>query len=491
MLVNRIVLLTALLVCCSFIATAKRGFNPHIDLRYHPLHRMSSSFDDVSSSSGSGYTYQWFTQQVDHFDQANTETFQQRYIVNDDFYVSGGPVFMIINGEGPMGLNTVSPQALQAAAWAQEFNALLVTLEHRYYGASFVTDDLSTDSLEYLSSQQALADNAVFRQFIAQEYSIPQGSKWVAFGGSYAGALTSWFRIKYPNLVDFVVASSGPVNAEIDFYQYLEVVQNSLETTANGQQCVANIAVATQKIQSMLTESNYGGVNDMFNLCPPLESDNDVSTFMQSLAGNFMGVVQYNDDGTNNPDINTLCATMTNEQNDPLTNYLEVWNQFAEGDCVDVSYESMIEELQNTTNDANTIGGRMWFYQTCTEFGYYQTSDSPNQPFGNLFGYEFNVQQCNDVFGFDFLPNVNWTHTDYGALNPVGTNVLYVNGKIDPWHALGIYQNPPIGQSELPSLFINGSSHCQDMMVPNIFTPSTLPPAQAQIQAWIQTQLNQ
>ncbi len=32
-------------------------------------------------------------------------------------------------------------------------------------------------------------------------------------------------------------------------------------------------------------------------------------------------------------------------------------------------------------------------YQTCTEFGYYQTSDDPSQPFGNGFGLQFSVQQ--------------------------------------------------------------------------------------------------
>jgi len=29
--------------------------------------------------------------------------------------------------------------------------------------------------------------------------------------------------------------------------------------------------------------------------------------------------------------------------------------------------------------------GRQWMYQTCTEFGYYQTSDDDKQPFGHHF----------------------------------------------------------------------------------------------------------
>lgn len=29
--------------------------------------------------------------------------------------------------------------------------------------------------------------------------------------------------------------------------------------------------------------------------------------------------------------------------------------------------------------------GRQWLYQTCTEFGYYQSTDSEQQVFGTLF----------------------------------------------------------------------------------------------------------
>jgi len=28
---------------------------------------------------------------------------------------------------------------------------------------------------------------------------------------------------------------------------------------------------------------------------------------------------------------------------------------------------------------------------------------------------------CNDVFGFNFLPDVNWTKTEYGANDPEGS----------------------------------------------------------------------
>ena len=43
---------------------------------------------------------QWYTQQLDHFNPADTRTWQQRYFVNDQYWKKGGPVFIQIGGEG-------------------------------------------------------------------------------------------------------------------------------------------------------------------------------------------------------------------------------------------------------------------------------------------------------------------------------------------------------------------------------------------------------
>lgn len=54
--------------------------------------------------------------------------------------------------------------------------------------------------------------------------------------------------------------------------------------------------------------------------------------------------------------------------------------------CLDAGYMSMINQLRNTSWDApGSEGGRQWTYQTCVEFGFFQSSDDPQQPFGNNF----------------------------------------------------------------------------------------------------------
>lgn len=75
---------------------------------------------------------------------------------------------------------------------------------------------MSVDNLAHLTSEQALADAATFRDAMVRKHSL-QDSKWVVFGGSYSGSLAAWFKLKYPHLAVGAVASSAPLFAIIDF----------------------------------------------------------------------------------------------------------------------------------------------------------------------------------------------------------------------------------------------------------------------------------
>ena len=80
----------------------------------------------------------WYTQQLDHFNLADTRSWQQRYFVNDQHWKQGGPVFIQIGGEGP-----ADPIWMTEGQWikyAQRHGALCVMLEHRFYGKSHPTE---------------------------------------------------------------------------------------------------------------------------------------------------------------------------------------------------------------------------------------------------------------------------------------------------------------------------------------------------------------
>jgi hypothetical protein len=50
----------------------------------------------------------------------------------------------------------------------QAFKATIVTIEHRYYGLSVPTPDLSTPNLAWLTIEQALEDLATFITWYAE-----------------------------------------------------------------------------------------------------------------------------------------------------------------------------------------------------------------------------------------------------------------------------------------------------------------------------------
>lgn len=64
---------------------------------------------------------------------------------------------------------------------AQQQGALMVVLEHRFYGKSQPFADLSTPNLRYLTSQHAVADMANFIAFMRKTY--PTVNAVVTIGG--------------------------------------------------------------------------------------------------------------------------------------------------------------------------------------------------------------------------------------------------------------------------------------------------------------------
>lgn len=197
----------------------------------------------------------------------------------------------------------------------------------------------------------------------------------------------------------------------------------------------------------------------------------EISNLYQTIADDFAGVVQYNKDNRIgkpkgwNVTIDTVCDVMTNQSVGPPIERLARVNQLLldayESKCLDYRYDKMIESLQNTSWNAEAAeGGRQWMYQTCTEFGFFQTSTGQSQIFGDFFPVDFYVDQCQDVFGGQFTgafmqEEVEWTNKDYGGLDIEVTNVVFVHGSIDPWHALGITKSVNQGA---PAIFIKGLS---------------------------------
>jgi len=94
----------------------------------------SKPVNPVKDSGVDSYgTQKIYSNRIDHFDASNTQTFGQRYCVNDTFAQPNGPVVLYICGEYQCSAGETELAAFELGI---KYNATLLTLEHRFYGES-------------------------------------------------------------------------------------------------------------------------------------------------------------------------------------------------------------------------------------------------------------------------------------------------------------------------------------------------------------------
>ncbi|XP_050683303.1 putative serine protease K12H4.7 [Leptidea sinapis] len=412
----------------------------------------------------------WFDQILDHNDPKNNQTWRQRYYAYDTFYdrADPGPVFLLIEGEG-----SLSPSWGVKGYWielAKKFKAQAFYLEHRFYGESHPTSDLSMKSLKYLTSQQALADIANFIKGMNKQYKLSASTKWVAFGGSYAGALVAWLRLKYPKVVYASVSSSAPVQATYNFKDFYSVVVKSLRVKVPGVQCDLKVKAAHEELEKLIRKSPEVVVKDLM-ICKPYTdwTEHDLKLFYVSMASSFADLVQYDDVNSAtrksyNYTISYVCNNIfkNNSPYTALVKFNELSLNLYNETCVDIDYNNIISDLRNESLTSSS--DRLWLYQTCTELGYFQTSDKVVSFFGNYFPIDFWTKICTSTFGEEYnetfiMSGIAKTNHYYGGADINATRILSVHGSIDPWHALGVTECRP----NMPRIYIKGSAHCADM----------------------------
>lgn len=262
-------------------------------------------------------------------------------------------------------------------------------------------------------------------------------------------------------------------------------------------------------------------LTEKYQLCDPIEKSIanplDISNLYEGIASDFAGVVQYNKDNrdNNHVSIDDVCDLMCNQTLGAQVTRLAAVNSLLlkenEQKCLDFKYDKMIDQMKNVSWGSDVANGmRQWTYQTCTEFGFYQTSDKSSSVFGDKFNSDFFVRQCADIYGkrwafvlksFRFLHCLNYrfnnvtlqngvdrTNIIYGALKPSTTNVLYVHGSIDPWYALGLTETN--AAQPQPTIYIQGTAHCANMYEPNDNDLPQLKKAREEIIKFIQALLN-
>mmetsp|Transcript_5464 Transcript_5464/g.13044 ORF Transcript_5464/g.13044 Transcript_5464/m.13044 type:complete len:571 (-) Transcript_5464:204-1916(-) len=470
-------------------------------------------------------------QPLDHYDATDTRSWTQRVFVRRAFFDGTGPVFVCVGGEGPpldASSLVASPHCNDAVELAAVVGALLVAVEHRYFGPSADVRPLpsfDTESLRYLSSSQAVEDLINVHAAVSLNYSLTHRNRWVTFGGSYPGLVAGYARLRLPHLFHAAVSSSSPWKAVVDMPQYNNGVASALANTAVGgsANCASTVRDGhAELLLALRTEEGRRDLEASFNLCE--KGALDTRTLALAWAGGgaiFVGA-QSSNPGCSDPacDIRTICELLSQPSDDPPTSTaaeptastfsssttaaqsatvqpsteptpVQVGGMLLElqalrrlaavnakqraGACIptmELDPTVALAELLNTSSPA-----RAWPYQTCAEYGFFQTCEVGSEcPFARgALSLSGSFEMCRRAFGIsaaEVAVHVARTNARYGGNRPAASRVLFINGDVDPWSALGVLASPDGNRSEPVYLAAGASHHSWTHPADSIVQPS-------------------
>lgn len=395
----------------------------------------------------------WFDQKLDHFSKSDQRTFKQRYFVDSTFAKgTTAPTIFYLCGEGTCegATNTELVNSI-----AKKYGAHRVALEHRYYGYSHPFKKMDSVNLKFLSMNQAIEDLASFQRYAQVQFGMK--GKWITVGGSYPGELSAFYRLKHPELVAGALASSAPVIAKDDFFEYDRHVAK-----VAGVDCLKAIQAAVLDTEAKLkSPSSALAVKKLFK-AEMIRNDTD---FLYVLADMAAVAIQYGYQ-------KQFCDKVENglKSGKVTESYAEIGNTlFANFGITSLQDSFQGAESTNPADYLGWAGMRSWMYQSCTEFGFYQISN-PNQAESSRstqISLPYHHSVCKRLFGINKPVNVAKTNAQfYNQLFDAGTkNIYFTNGANDPWSNLSITEkNPNAGSNPGLKFFtISGASHCDDL----------------------------
>lgn len=498
--------------------------------------------DDVDPTTL--YTEYNFTTPIDHFhnetqyEPHDDGTFPLRYWFDAQYYKPGGPVIVLQSGETGADARLVYLQKGILHELAQATNGIGVVLEHRYYGTSFPTEDLSTENLRFLTTQQALADEAYFARNIkfpglgAYGDLTSKTTAYIGYGGSYAGAFNALLRVLYPDDFFGTISSSGVTKAIYDYWAYYELV-----VQYGPPDCIAAQKTFTHIADNILIGKNDSSLTATLKEAFGLPNITHLPDFTNQLAQGVGWWQSLNwDPEISDPEFYSFCANITDDEilypdteslravtthliteggynaSDTLTNqflnYIGYINLTAVTPCADA--EETQDECFGTYNTTfyeqdslDQSVWRSWPYQYCTEWGFLQTGSGVPKDQLSLISrtidleyesvvckYAFNITTPADteVIGMltllkraDLLAN-NCCADQYGGYDISYPRLAIIDGEIDPWrlatpHAFGYGAKDRVSTASEPFILISNAVHHYDEngRFPNETTP-TLPP---------------
>ena len=383
----------------------------------------------------------------------------------------------------------------------------LFALEHRYYGDSYPkfeeSSPLSNENLKYLSSKQALSDVGQFILHIqadAKDSSIqlPNKTKWVTFGSSYAGFLAGYARVWFPHLVHAAVSSSAPMlgaGGQVNFAAYKErqALDLQYERIGGSSKCLKVVLDGHAEIAWSLRNKEYSMLSDLFNICDGQEALKDAKNVGLWLGDGVVDVPsEYNDPSCHSHggssefldacNVDAVCDILLQSAQDStaleaLAVLADIQNDskdhHGKDTCTKLDWKHTLKSLKEPKDEDDNSSEddvspqnhweRSYHYQMCTEFGMFQTCEANSLcPFGQ--GYrnvDADFEICESAFGLSKQAvdrGVKTTADHYGDITKHGSSrILSVNGDVDPWNMLALKSDND--EIHMPVYTVQGASH--------------------------------
>lgn len=237
---------------------------------------------------------------VDHFSAADGSgvaplRFRQKILTCATYWRNAtGPVLLYTGNEGAVDGFYANTGA--AFEWAAKIGALIVFVEHRYYGESlpFGASSFTKANMRYLNIAQALEDYAVIVDALQAQYGL-QGAKavpWIALGGSYGGVLSAWMRSKYPALIAGAIAASAPIRYIGAQEDYSFFAGATSDYAAVSTQCVSAVRAGFAQLQKLRDQGNYAEIQTQLRLCDLPTADTIEHVFLWA-TNSLLSLAQY------------------------------------------------------------------------------------------------------------------------------------------------------------------------------------------------------
>ncbi|XP_065865446.1 uncharacterized protein [Euphorbia lathyris] len=447
-------LLFMFLLINSSISTTQFKFPKLRKYNYGP------KISTIKSDSSKDFVTFFYPQKLDHFNfkPESFTTFKQRYVMNFKYWSgpnTSAPILVFFGAEENIDDDVEYIGFLTDNA--PHFKALLLYIEHRYYGKSIPFGSSkealrNASSLGYFNSAQAIADYAAIIMHVKKKYSA-KNSPVIVIGGSYGGMLASWFRLKYPHVALGALASSAPILYFEDLAPkngYYSVVTKDFKETSES--CYEAIRQSWAEIDKVASQPNGLSIlSKKFKTCKQLKTSFELKDYLDSI---YSEAAQFNDPPYY--PVTVVCGGI-----DGAPKGSDILARIFGGVVAYMNQKSCYDMFSFTSSGLSSIP---WRWQTCTELvipiGHERNTMFQYAPFDMK---KF-TKECTNLFGV--LPQPHWITTYYGGhdikliLHGFASNIIFSNGLRDPYSSGGVLEN--ISDSIVAISTVNGS-HCLDL----------------------------